>query len=121
MTNDSGTLESLAQTEQSGMAETGNAEQLALEVLYSVLDELNEELPEDGQLARDPATILYGKGSALDSIDLVRLAVLYEQRIADVSERNISILDDKAMSEENSPFRTVRTLADFVTRALTEE
>ena len=121
MTNDSGTLESLAQTEQSGMAETGNAEQLALEALYSVLDELNEELPEDGQQARDPATILYGKGSALDSIDLVRLAVLYEQKIADVSDRNISILDDKAMSEENSPFRTVRTLADFVTRALTEE
>ena len=95
--------------------------QVALDALYSVMDELNEERPEDEKLARDPATPLYGAEGNLDSIDLVRLVVMLEQKINDITDRAISITDDRALSQHESHFQTVRTLADYVMQLMREE
>jgi acyl carrier protein len=94
---------------------------VVLNALYGVLEELNEDRAPEDRLAPDPGTLLYGKDGNLDSLDLVRLVVLYEQAINEATDASICISDDRAMSEHNSHFRTVRSIADYVMQLLREE
>jgi acyl carrier protein len=57
---------------------------------------------------------LVGHGSELDSMDFIALIVDIEQRISDKYDKSISITAEKAMSQTNSPFRTVDTLSDYI-------
>ena len=100
------------------MASTEANRRVVQDALYASLDELNEERSTDDQLAKAATTRLYGKGAALDSIDLVHLVVLLEQEIADHSEQSVTITDANAMSENHSAFQTVGTLVDYVVRLM---
>jgi acyl carrier protein len=59
-------------------------------------------------------TPLVGAGRVVDSIGLVTLIVDVENRVAEHANRPISLMDDRAMSQTRSPFRTVGTLAEYV-------
>jgi acyl carrier protein len=63
---------------------------------------------------------LIGAGRVLDSIGLVSMLVELETRIADESNLSIRLMDDRAMSQSKSPFRTVGTLADYIDSLLPE-
>ena len=58
-------------------------------------------------------TVLFGEGGLLDSMGLVTLIVAVEQEIEDRFEASAGLADEKAMSQANSPFRSVATLADY--------
>lgn len=60
------------------------------------------------------STILFGPQGALDSIGLVSVLVALEQELNEVHGLAVSLMDDRAMSRERSPFRTPETLADYV-------
>lgn len=60
-----------------------------------------------------PDTPLFGLGGALDSIGLVSVIVEVEQKLSDLEGREISLMNDRAMSQTRSPFRTIRALADY--------
>ncbi|MCH2036750.1 MAG: hypothetical protein MK120_07345 [Puniceicoccaceae bacterium] len=55
---------------------------------------------------------LYGEGGALDSMALVNLIADIEEAVAESYKANIVLADDKAMSAQRSPFRTVDSLID---------
>jgi len=57
---------------------------------------------------------LFGPGSLLDSLSLVSLIVDIEQRLQEKLDISIAIADERAMSLEKSPFRTIGTLAEYV-------
>jgi len=59
-------------------------------------------------------TVLVGDGAVLDSLGLVQLIVEVEQRIEQAHEVSVTLANDKAMSQRNSPFRTVGILSDHV-------
>ncbi len=99
---------------------TAETAKLALDSLYEVIDEINLELRDDQRLAKDPATRLFGEEDGLDSIDLVRLVVLYEQAVTDATGTPISISDDRAMSNAHSHFSTVQSLVDYTLTLLDE-
>ena len=103
------------------MANAQLGKQQLLELVYEALAEINLERLDENQLPRDPATVLYGANAALDSMDLVRLVILYEQKLNEVAGSELSLSDDRAMSEENSPFQTLGSLVDFAARLLKEE
>ena len=103
------------------MNDTDKTAAAALEALYTVIDELNIDLAPEKQLAKTPDTHLFGGDEGLESIDLVRLIVLYELEIANVTDRNVSISDDRAMSNTHSHFTTVGALAAYATTLLNEE
>jgi acyl carrier protein len=63
-------------------------------------------------------TCLFGPSGLLDSLGLVSVLVELEQKVSDASGRPVSLMDDKAMSETSSPFRTIRSLADYLGRQL---
>jgi len=64
-------------------------------------------------------TVLLGEGGAVDSLGLVRLVLTVERQIRDDFGVAVSLTDEKAMSQRNSPFRTVGTLTAYLTEALT--
>lgn len=102
------------------MSNSRVGEQRVRELLYECLAEVNLERLDENQLVCDPATVLFGAGAALDSLDLVWLVVMFEQKIGDALGSEISLTDDRAMSERNSPFQTVTSLVAYTARLLKE-
>jgi D-alanine--poly(phosphoribitol) ligase subunit 2 len=66
-------------------------------------------------------TRLFGSKGLLDSLGLVTVVCEVEQEVSDQLDVIISIADDRAMSLERSPFRTVGMLADYVLTLLDEQ
>ncbi len=89
-------------------------------VIMDSLDDLNSNLDKPIDLSAKSETILFGKGSSLDSIDFVSLIIDIERQIRDISGKNITLADKRALSHKNSPFRTVGTLTNFVFEQLNE-
>jgi D-alanine--poly(phosphoribitol) ligase subunit 2 len=75
---------------------------------------LNEYLPESQQLELSPQTVLFGEEGSLDSLALVNLIVAVEERIEEDFDTTISLADERALSQTESPFRTISTLADYI-------
>jgi len=88
--------------------------------VLAAIEELNQDLPSGKALETAPDTVLFGKGSRLDSLGLVNLIVAVEGALADELEVEITLADEKAMSQASSPFRTVDTLVDYIVTRLQE-
>jgi acyl carrier protein len=67
------------------------------------------------------STRIFGGGGTFDSLGLVTLITEVEALVNDRCGTAIVIASEKAMSQQRSPFRSVCTLADYVTQLLTEE
>ena len=61
---------------------------------------------------------LFGDGGGLDSVDLVSLIVAVEQAIEEKYGVNIELADEKALSQTQSPYRTIATLAEYAAAEL---
>jgi acyl carrier protein len=68
----------------------------------------------------DQSTPLIGVNSILDSLGLVTLLVDLEQKIDGEYGLSVTLADDRALSQKNSPFRTVNTLTDYVYKLVEE-
>lgn len=88
--------------------------------LFHVIDEFNQTAAPDKQLPKALATGLYGRRGALDSLGLVNLIVATEQQIQEDFGVAISLADERAMSQDNSPFKTVDTLVHYIALLLQE-
>ena len=97
----------------------GNKDKI-LEAVYDAIREVNEQVDEEQQLELSSETILVGDGSNLDSIGLVSLIVTAEQNIEDMFGLSLTLADEKALSQEKSPFRTVGSLVDYVEMLINE-
>ena len=93
-----------------------NVKQLVL----NALKELNEQLDENKQLEVSENTVLFGRGSRLDSLGLVNLIVLVEEKANETFGASITLADERAMSQAQSPFRTVQSLSDYILMLLKE-
>jgi acyl carrier protein len=92
---------------------------LVISCLKAVLssEDRKAELPLD-QI--DESTPLLGRGSFLDSLGLVSLIVDIEQKLNEDHGISLTIADERAMSQQKSPFRTVATLVDYVQTLVNE-
>jgi hypothetical protein len=86
-------------------------------VLEALADE-GASLPQDPH--EQAETPLIGEGAALKSVGLVAMLVSVEQRLAEEFGVQVSLMDDHAMSQARSPFRTVTTLVDYLLSRLGE-
>jgi acyl carrier protein len=87
--------------------------QRIVQLIYAVIDDINASRPADKHVEKSPSTMLYGSQSVLDSLGLVNLIVGVEQKIGDDLGVPVTLADEKALSQRNSPFRSVDTLADY--------
>ena len=60
-----------------------------------------------------PDTILFGPDGVLDSLGLVSIIVALEQAMETEYGVLVTLADQRAMSRERSPFRSVRALAAY--------
>jgi D-alanine--poly(phosphoribitol) ligase subunit 2 len=88
--------------------------------LGASIDEVNEQLPDDRQIAKDNNTPLFGENGVLDSLGLVNLIVCAELKIQEQFDVAITIADEKAMSMKNSPFRTIESLSNYIVLLIQE-
>ena len=91
-----------------------------IELIQAAAEETSEELAATIQARGDKAA-LFGPDSVLDSLGLVSLIVAVESAVEDEFDVSVTLADERAMSQENSPFRTVDALAEYVTQLLEEE
>jgi len=92
-------------------------------VISGLLDLLSD-LDEHEDLSYDninESTPLMGPQSILDSISLVSLIVDIEQRINEKYGISITIVDERAMSQKNSPFQTIKTLSEYIQLLIDEK
>mgnify|MGYP001203254070 FL=1 len=92
-----------------------------LKSIYEAVDEVNEQLPEERTLEKSPDTVLLGEAGRLESIELVNILVATESNVEDAFGVPISVTDERAISEKNSPFKTIESLCDFISNLLKEK
>ena len=59
-------------------------------------------------------TPIVGPGAVIDSIGVVSLIVDIEQRLEMDHQVSVTLANDRAMSQQNSPLRTASVLADHI-------
>jgi acyl carrier protein len=91
---------------------------IVVEIITKSLAEYLESRDELVEIHED--TALVGRKAVLDSIGLVNLIVDIEGKMLELNYE-ISLLSEKAMSQTNSPFRNISTLADFIVIEINEQ
>jgi acyl carrier protein len=90
-------------------------------VIFSAVEEVNDQLSRKQRLEKSIDTILFGKSGKLDSLALVNLIVAVEEKIQEEFGVTVTLADERAMSQTNSPFKSLGTLADYVALLLEEQ
>ncbi len=91
-----------------------------MNLLFEVFDQLDLQLQRQDRLEKSPDTVLFGPGVSLDSLWLVNLIVLVEERIYDRFGQSLTLVDERALSQATSPFHTVKSLCDYINVLMTE-
>jgi acyl carrier protein len=91
-----------------------------LRIIYDCLDELNEQLMPEQQLAKGPDVALFGPSADLDSLGFVNLIALLEERCE--SHLGISVsLSDELAKESTNQVHTVANLANCIAYLLVKK
>ncbi len=88
--------------------------------VYRAVDELNKQLPKGVHVEKSLDAELYGKTGKLESIDVVNFIMEVEDQIREEFGVSVTIADDRAMSQQNSPFLTLGTLSEYLAQLLNE-
>jgi len=83
-----------------------------VEIIFNSIEELNQQI--DVQISKELNTKLLGKDGGLDSIDLVNLITIIEEKVEDLTGNYIPIADERALSLEKSPFKTIESLVNYL-------
>lgn len=83
---------------------------MILTALKQVLENQEKQIP-----TLSAQTTLYGQGSDVDSLGFVQVLMDVEEQVNSRYGVAVTQTDEKAMSQRHSPFRTVQSLAEYVT------
>ena len=91
------------------------------QILLNAIHEINEQLLPNQKMKADKSTLLFGKDGVLDSLTLVNLIVAVEQKLQESMNATITLADERAMSQKNSPFKSVESFANYIVMLLKEQ
>ena len=89
-----------------------------LSIIRDAITDLNEELDYDHLREITDVTPIFDGDDSIDSLSLVSLIVDIEARVEDSFAVEVVLASEKAMSMQNSPYRNVASLSDFVLKEL---
>ena len=92
--------------------ERSQVAQLVMSSLQELLTTQDGDAPAAAAIGED--TRLVGREAVLDSMGLVNLIVDVEQRLEAECGLVVILADERAMSQQSSPFRSVQTLTDYI-------
>ena len=87
-----------------------------IELIQAAIQRINLGRNSEAQISSDPQAPLFGNGSPLDSLGLVSLLIEIEEAFQDQGHE-ISLSDARAMSQANSPFRSISALVEYISTA----
>jgi len=90
------------------------------QIIFDALEMANNTREDDEQIPVSEQTEIYGTNGHLDSMGLVAFLIDIEEAMMD-NGLEITLSDEKAMSQTRSPFRNVESLVDYITSLTTEE
>ncbi|MBN2411418.1 acyl carrier protein [candidate division KSB1 bacterium] len=91
-----------------------------LHIIYAVIDEINEQLDKNQRLEKSRDTVLVGQSGKLDSLGMVNFIVGLEQKVEEETGKEISLADQMLNMGNDSPFRTVEWLAQYLSSIVEE-
>jgi len=97
------------------------SEQAVTDMVFNVIDGINEHSPGKEKLEKSLDYPLYGDDGNLDSMDLVGFIVDVEQALVREFGVSIALANEKSLSQINSPFRTNATLIAYVVTLLHDQ
>jgi len=86
---------------------------VAVEVVLAALRDAVDQNGSDASGVSEE-TVIVGPGAVIDSIGVVSLIVDIEQRLEMDYQVSLTLANDRAMSQRNSPFRTAGILVDHI-------
>lgn len=90
-------------------------------IIYEAIDELNLDLNDEEKIEKSESTEIFGSASRIDSMGLVNLITIIEEKLEEKTGKFISIADEKAMSLISSPFKNVQTLKNYIEDLVNEK
>ncbi|MEG3618602.1 hypothetical protein V5T82_09065 [Magnetovibrio sp. PR-2] len=88
-------------------------------IVFEALEHSWAEYDHHEKASMDSA--IFGKDSLLDSTALVSMVLDIEEHVEEVTGVTVSLLDEKAVSQEKSPFRNVSAMIEFVMSSIEEQ
>lgn len=98
----------------SDMATPAPSRDQIFSIISDAIIDLNEELDYDHLREPSETTAIFDGDDSLDSLSLVSLIVDIEARVEDSFATEVVLASEKAMSMQNSPYRSVASLTEFV-------
>ena len=84
-------------------------------IIFDALEMVNQSRDENAKIPVSAQTALFGNDGYLDSMGLVSLLIDIEESLQGEGVF-LSLSDERAMSEKNSPFRDVPSLTEYILR-----
>jgi acyl carrier protein len=92
-----------------------------IETILSSAEKVAQELPDGQRCDFTESSTLFGANSPFDSLMLVSFVVELEQALERNFGETVTLADERAMSQSENPFTTVRSLANYVEVLLKEK
>ncbi len=93
----------------------------SLKIIYEAIDELNLDFNDEEKIEKSESTEIFGSKSRIDSMGLVNLITIIEEKLEEETGKFISIADEKAMSLNSSPFKNVLSLKNYIDSLINEK
>ena len=87
-----------------------------LNLIFSSVKDLNKQQPPESKLKSKKNELLIAEKSNLDSLGLVTLLIIIEDKIKKDLNKKIVLVNDKLISVENTPFKTIDSLARWLVK-----
>ena len=88
-------------------------------IIFNAIDLLNQARDEEDKIPINHDTLLFGTNGYLDSMGLVSLLIDIEESLQNEG-LDVSLSDERAMSERNSPFRDVPALTEYIAKLISK-
>ena len=86
--------------------------------MIKTVQEVGYDLDNQALIEANKDTLLFGEN--LDSMGIVFLVTDLESKISEKLNIDITLADERAMSQKTSPFRSIKTLSEY-SKVLIEE
>ena len=89
-------------------------------LVINLLQELGSENGNENLINANVKTKLFGENGNFDSMGLVIFISDLEELLDEELNRNLTLADDRAMSQKTSPFRNVESLTKHIKQLINE-
>ena len=85
-----------------------------VDLIYTAIDDVNAKLPADQQITKDLNTEWVGVQGELDSLGCTFFTIALEQKLSEKCQKPVQIVDEQAISFENSPLQNGQVLVERI-------